>query len=331
MVGITVQNLSKSFGDVIAVNDVSLSVGAEELLVLVGPSGCGKTTLLRLIAGLERADTGQILFGERMMNEIRPKHRNIGFVFQNYALLPQISVYENIAYGLRSRRVPSAEIENRVNAAATKFRIGTLLKRYPEKLSGGERQRVALARALVRETVATLYDEPLANLDAPLRQQARADIMQLHRQKQQPGIYVTHDQEEALALGHRIAIMQKGRIVQLDTPSQIYTNPSNRFVADFVGAGINWFDAETFGLPMPEGARHVGVRAESWRMVSAESALVSGVVTVGNGRYNQFETPDRKTISFYTTNPLNVGEQINLTVGIEDTIWFDSFGDKLNT
>ena len=329
MAGITLRNLSKSFDDVYAVDDVSLSVGEEELLVLVGPSGCGKTTLLRLIAGLERADRGQILFGDQVVNEIRPKNRNIGFVFQNYALLPQITVYENIAYGLRSRRVAASEIEKRVQSASKRFRIDKLLKRKPGKLSGGEQQRVALARALVRETVATLYDEPLANLDAPLRQQARADIMQLHRQKKQPGIYVTHDQEEALALGHRIAIMQQGCIVQLDTPAQIYAQPTNRFVADFIGAGMNWFAPDTLGLSVPDAVTDVGVRPESWRLASSENAILSGVVTVANGRYNKIEISEGQSTSIYTTTPLIIGQQVHLAVGIDQTLWFDSSGDRI--
>ncbi|HVU67791.1 MAG TPA: ABC transporter ATP-binding protein [Ktedonobacteraceae bacterium] len=240
---IVVEHLVKRFQDKIAVDDVSLEIKQGELLVLVGPSGCGKTTTLRLLAGLEPVSSGRILFGEREVNEIRPKERNVAMVFQDYAIFPHMSVFENIAYGLRSRHAPRTLVRQRVPEAAKLFRIDHLLKRKPRQLSGGERQRVALARSVVRDASLYLFDEPLANLDAQLRHQAREDILLLHRQKGQPGVYVTHDQSEAMALGDRIAVMRDGKIQQIGTGSELYEHPVNQFVAFFIGTpSINLFE-----------------------------------------------------------------------------------------
>jgi multiple sugar transport system ATP-binding protein len=241
---ISVSNLTKRFGEKIAVNDISFELGGQEFLVLVGPSGCGKTTTLRMLAGLEPVTSGEILFDGRKVNDIRPKDRNVAMVFQDYAVFPHLTVFENIAYGLRSRGVSSRIINERVPAAAKMFRIDHLLKRKPRQLSGGERQRVALARAMVRDADVYLFDEPLSNLDAQLRHQAREDILTLHREKKRPSVYVTHDQSEAMALGDRIAVMRAGRIEQLGTGSELYERPRNLFVAYFVGTpSINLFDA----------------------------------------------------------------------------------------
>lgn len=245
---IVVSNLIKRFQDKVAVNDVNLDIGERELLVLVGPSGCGKTTTLRMLAGLEPVTSGEIRFGDRVMNEVRPKDRNIAMVFQDYAIFPHMTVYENIAYGLKARHAPSQIIKERVPNAARMFRIDHLLKRKPRQLSGGERQRVALARALVRDANLYLYDEPLANLDAQLRHSAREDILLLHREKGKPSVYVTHDQSEAMALGDRIAVMRDGKIQQIGTGSELYDRPVSQFVAFFVGTpSINLFDAELRG------------------------------------------------------------------------------------
>jgi multiple sugar transport system ATP-binding protein len=245
MTTITINHLTKRFGDTLAVNDVSFAVGEGEFLALVGPSGCGKTTTLRLLAGLEAATGGEIVFGGRKVNEIRPRDRNIAMVFQDYAVFPHLTVFENIAYGLRARGAPRALIQERVPAAAGMFRIDHLLKRKPRQLSGGERQRVALARAMVRDADLYLYDEPLSNLDAQLRHQAREDILALHQEKCRPSIYVTHDQSEAMALGDRIAVMRNGRLEQLGTGSELYERPVNLFVAYFIGTpSINLFDVE---------------------------------------------------------------------------------------
>jgi multiple sugar transport system ATP-binding protein len=239
---IIVEHLVKRFQEKVAVDDISLRIEAGELLVLVGPSGCGKTTTLRLLAGLEPISSGHIHFGEREVNEIRPRDRNVAMVFQDYAVFPHMTVFENIAYGLRSRHAPRTLIHERVPEAARMFRIEPLLKRKPRQLSGGERQRVALARALVRDASLYLFDEPLANLDAQLRHQAREDILLLHRQKGQPGVYVTHDQSEAMALGDRIAVMAEGKIQQIGTGTELYEQPRSQFVAFFIGTpSINLF------------------------------------------------------------------------------------------
>jgi multiple sugar transport system ATP-binding protein len=243
MSAITITQLVKRFEAKVAVDNLSFAIGDREFLVLVGPSGCGKTTTLRLIAGLEGATSGEIRFDDRVVTSIRPRDRDVAMVFQDYAVFPHMTVFENIAYGLRARRTPSRLINERVPAAARMFRIDHLLKRKPRQLSGGERQRVALARAMVRDATVYLYDEPLSNLDAQLRHQAREDILALHRQKLRPSIYVTHDQSEAMALGDRIAVMRDGKFEQLGTGSQLYEHPRNLFVAFFIGTpSINLFD-----------------------------------------------------------------------------------------
>jgi len=245
MSAIVVSEITKQFDDKTAVNNVSFEMAEREFLVLVGPSGCGKTTTLRLLAGLEPVTSGEIRFGDRVVNKIRPRDRNIAMVFQDYAIFPHLTVYENIAYGLRSRRAPRTLVRERVPVAARTFRIEHLLQRKPRQLSGGERQRVALSRAMVRDASLYLYDEPLSNLDAQLRHQAREDIITLHREKGRPSIYVTHDQSEAMALGDRIAVMRDGQIQQIGTGAELYERPRSLFVAYFIGTpSINLFDVD---------------------------------------------------------------------------------------
>ncbi len=241
---IYVQNLRKEFGPKVAVAGNSFTVHENELMVFVGPSGCGKTTTLRLIAGLESVTDGTIFFDEREVTHIRPRNRHIAMVFQDYAVFPHLTVFDNIAYGLRSRGgLPRYVVKEKVHDAANMFRITDLLKRKPRQLSGGERQRVALSRAMVANANVFLFDEPLSNLDAQLRHQAREDILALHQQKQRPTIYVTHDQSEAMSLGDRIAVMRAGKIEQLGTGDELYDNPVNLFVAFFIGApSMNLFD-----------------------------------------------------------------------------------------
>jgi multiple sugar transport system ATP-binding protein len=260
---IIVEHLVKRFQEKVAVDDISLEIGQGELLVLVGPSGCGKTTTLRLLAGLEPVTSGRIQFGERVVNEIRPKDRNIAMVFQDYAIFPHMTVFENIAYGLRSRHAPRALLQERVPKAAKMFRIDHLLKRMPRQLSGGERQRVALARAVVRDARLYLFDEPLANLDAQLRHQAREDILLLHREKGKPSVYVTHDQAEAMALGDRIAVMRDGKIQQIGTGSELYERPRSQFVAFFIGTpSINLFEAEVVFSNAPTVSKEINETRE---------------------------------------------------------------------
>ncbi len=245
MASVKLSHVFKRFDTKTAVNDISFELGEHEFLVLVGPSGCGKTTTLRMLAGLEQISSGDVYFGSQRMNDIRPRDRKIAMVFQDYAVFPHLTVYENIAYGLRSRHAPSQVIKERVPKAAKTFRIDHLLQRKPRQLSGGERQRVALSRAMVSDANLYLYDEPLANLDAQLRYQAREDIMALHKEKQAPSVYVTHDQSEAMALGDRIAVMHDGKIEQLASGQDLYENPASLFVAYFIGTPtINFFDVE---------------------------------------------------------------------------------------
>jgi multiple sugar transport system ATP-binding protein len=242
MASVTYQNVAKKFGDLTIIKDLNIEVQDKEFLVLVGPSGCGKTTALRLLAGLEEITDGQILIGDRVVNDIAPKDRDIAMVFQSYALYPHLSVYDNMAFGLKLRKTPKEEIKRRVSEAAEILGITELLQRKPRQLSGGERQRVAVGRAIVREPKVFLFDEPLSNLDAKLRVQMRAEISKLHQRLQTTFIYVTHDQTEAMTMASRIAVINKGDLQQLDTPQMLYDRPANLFVAGFIGSpAMNFF------------------------------------------------------------------------------------------
>jgi multiple sugar transport system ATP-binding protein len=235
----------KRFGDVVAVNDLDIKIADKEFLVFVGPSGCGKTTSLRLLAGLEEITEGNIYIGDRLVNDVPPKDRDIAMVFQSYALYPHMSVYDNMAFGLKLRKTPKQDIDRRVHDSASMLGIDTLLDRKPKQLSGGQRQRVALGRAIVREPHVFLMDEPLSNLDAKLRVQTRAEISKLHQRLETTFIYVTHDQVEAMTMGTRIAVMKDGLLQQIDSPQVLYDTPSNMFVAGFIGSpAMNFFDAQ---------------------------------------------------------------------------------------
>jgi len=245
MASVTYENVSKRFGDVIAVNDLDIHIPDKEFLVLVGPSGCGKSTALRLLAGLEDITEGKILIGDQVVNDVAPKDRDIAMVFQSYALYPHMSVYDNMAFGLKLRKTQKAEIDRRVKEAAEILGIGDLLNRKPRQLSGGQRQRVAVGRAIVREPKVFLFDEPLSNLDAKLRVETRANISKLHIQLQTTFIYVTHDQTEAMTMATRIAVINKGILQQIDTPQTLYDTPANLFVAGFIGSpAMNFFPAK---------------------------------------------------------------------------------------
>ncbi|MCC7353479.1 MAG: sn-glycerol-3-phosphate ABC transporter ATP-binding protein UgpC [Anaerolineae bacterium] len=244
MASVTYEHVSKRFGDVVAVNDLSIQVADKEFLVFVGPSGCGKTTSLRLLAGLEELSEGNIYIGDRLVNDVAPKDRDIAMVFQSYALYPHMSVYDNMAFGLKLRKTPKAEIDRRVKESAGILGIESLLDRKPKQLSGGQRQRVAVGRAIVRHPAVFLFDEPLSNLDAKLRVQTRAELSKLHKRLGTTFIYVTHDQVEAMTMATRIAVMNNGLLQQVDTPQILYDKPGNLFVAGFIGSpSMNFFDA----------------------------------------------------------------------------------------
>jgi multiple sugar transport system ATP-binding protein len=244
MASVTFDHISKKFGDVIAVNDLNIQVADKEFLVLVGPSGCGKTTALRCLAGLEDVTEGKIMIGDQVVNDVAPKDRDIAMVFQSYALYPHMSVYDNMAFGLKLRKTPKTEIKRRVGNAASILGIEQLLDRKPRQLSGGQRQRVAVGRAIVREPKVFLFDEPLSNLDAKLRVETRANISKLHLQLETTFIYVTHDQVEAMTMATRIAVINKGILLQIDIPQTLYDFPNNLFVAGFIGSpAMNFFPA----------------------------------------------------------------------------------------
>ncbi|MBA3366804.1 MAG: ATP-binding cassette domain-containing protein [Actinobacteria bacterium] len=236
MAPVTYEKVSKLFDGTAAVKDLDLEIGDGEFIVLVGPSGCGKSTALRMLAGLERTTEGRIMIGDRVVNNVAPQDRDVAMVFQSYALYPHMTVYNNLAFGLRNLKVPKQEIDARVRKAAEILDMGELIKRKPKQLSGGQRQRVALGRAIVREPKAFLMDEPLSNLDAKLRVQTRAEILKLQQRLGTTTIYVTHDQVEAMTMGDRIAVMRFGLLQQLGTPEELYTHPRNVFVAGFIGS-----------------------------------------------------------------------------------------------
>lgn len=245
MASVTYKDVVKRFGDVQVIKNLNFEVADKEFLVLVGPSGCGKTTALRLLAGLEEITEGEIFIGDRVVNDVAPKDRDIAMVFQSYALYPHLSVYDNMAFGLKLRKTPKAEIKRRVDEAAEILGIQDLLQRKPRQLSGGQRQRVAVGRAIVREPKVFLFDEPLSNLDAKLRVAMRAEISKLHQRLQTTFIYVTHDQTEAMTMATRIAVINKGILQQLDTPQNLYDSPNNLFVAGFIGSpAMNFFPAK---------------------------------------------------------------------------------------
>ena len=308
MATVTLANLHKRYDSGFhAVRGISLDIRAGEFLVLVGPSGCGKSTTLRMIAGLEDVTDGEIRIGARRVNDVAPGDRDIAMVFQNYALYPHLTVRDNMAFGLRMRRMARGDIDRRVNEAAAALSIESLLGRRPRELSGGQRQRVALGRAIVREPAVFLFDEPLSNLDAKLRVQMRAELARLHRQLGTTVIYVTHDQVEAMTLGDRIVLMNQGVIQQADEPLEIYRRPANRFVAAFIGSPtMNFFpgriagdrfaiDGSDVSLPLgaeaaghPAGPAVLGIRPED--LVVAADGPSMATVTIDVVEHTGHET-----------------------------------------
>lgn len=296
MARVVLENVTKRFGKVIAVNNVSLQAKDKEFLVLLGPSGCGKTTTLRMIAGLELVDEGNVIIGDDIVNDVPPAARDIAMVFQNYALYPHMTVRDNISFGLKLHNIPAKETNDRVAEAAQMLGLQDYLKRVPKELSGGQRQRVALARAIVRKPKVFLMDEPLSNLDAKLRVQTREDLIRLHQTLGVTTIYVTHDQVEAMTLGSRVAVMENGFLRQIGKPREVYDNPTNKFVAGFVGTPpSNFVPVDLIMTPAPilevegqrvqlsftqqQAAKNVPAGSYSWG-VRPEDLLLDGQCAV---------------------------------------------------
>ncbi len=347
--------ITKKFGDFVAVKEIDLEVEDGAFTVLVGPSGCGKTTTLRMIAGLEEATSGEIRIGEKVVNRVPPKDRDIAMVFQNYALYPHMDVYNNMAFGLKLRKTPKKEIEQRVHDAADLLGIGEKLKSKPRELSGGQRQRVAVGRAIVRKPKVFLFDEPLSNLDAKLRVQMRTELEQLHHKLKTTTVYVTHDQVEAMTLGSRIAVMKDGVIHQYNSPQETYDHPANQFVAGFIGSpAMNFLNARVeskgetiiligtgFQLTLPKGRVDtlpsevfVGIRPEdlSGPVTDGESIIeVKVVVTepLGNELLVYADCgEDRVVANLDPHQHVEIDSTIKLAVDMNGLHLFDRESEK---
>ena len=291
MAKVLLRDVRKSYGELQVIHGVSMDVADGEFVVIVGPSGCGKSTLLRMVAGLEAITGGEVVIGDRVVNQLEPKDRDIAMVFQNYALYPHMSVRENMAYGLKIRGFEKSDIESRVQRAAGILELGALLDRTPRQLSGGQRQRVAMGRAIVREPAVFLFDEPLSNLDAKLRVQMRAELQALHKRLSTTSLYVTHDQVEAMTLANRMIVMNGGRAAQIGAPLEVYAKPASTFVASFIGSPpMNLIPVERAGRSMLQGVRpeHLEPCAESEAMLRVQIDLVEplGADTLAHGVVN---------------------------------------------
>ncbi|MDP2350422.1 MAG: sn-glycerol-3-phosphate ABC transporter ATP-binding protein UgpC [Chloroflexota bacterium] len=357
MATVTFDHVYKKFGDVTAVSDFNLEIGDGEFMVFVGPSGCGKTTSLRMIAGLEEITEGTLRIGDRVVNDVAPKDRDIAMVFQSYALYPLMSVRDNLAFGLKLRKVPKPEIEKRINDAAGILQLETLLARKPKELSGGQRQRVALGRAIVREPAVFLMDEPLSNLDAKLRVQTRAEIARLHQRLGTTMVYVTHDQVEAMTMGERIAVMSDGLLRQVGTPQELYDRPKNRFVAGFIGSpSMNFIempvgsgDLVEGGFTFPVPARYAdaiktaglkvlaGFRPEHLEMgdVGSEVGTIHGKADVveylGNEELLHVTVQGRDIVAIVdSSHRIRPGDSVQLRLPVDKLHLFNlETGDKL--
>ena len=327
MAGLTLKGIYKKYpGNVVAVSDVNLEIRDKEFIILVGPSGCGKSTTLRMIAGLEEISEGELYIGDRLVNDIAPKDRDIAMVFQNYALYPHMTVFENMAFGLKLRKTPKAEIKKRVQEAARILDIEHLLERKPKALSGGQRQRVALGRAIVREPKVFLMDEPLSNLDAKLRVQMRTEISKLHQRLQTTFIYVTHDQTEALTMGTRIVVMKDGIIQQVDTPQALYNNPVNVFVAGFIGSPqMNFCDAV---VSKEAGGTYVKFASHTIKLTDEKAAhaeaYIGKTVTLGIRPEDMYD--DEDSLAKFPEAKFTAKVEVTELMGAETYLYLDVEG-----
>ncbi|MCB8888384.1 sn-glycerol-3-phosphate import ATP-binding protein UgpC [Vreelandella malpeensis] len=347
MASITLEGLKKTYaGDVQAVKGVDLAIKDGEFVVLVGPSGCGKSTLLRMVAGLETISDGTLKIGDRVVNDLEPAERDIAMVFQNYALYPHMTVYNNLAYGLKNRGFKKPEIEERVRHAARMLEIEEFLTRKPRQLSGGQRQRVAMGRALVREPAAFLFDEPLSNLDAKLRVQMRVEIKQLQRRLKTTSLYVTHDQLEAMTLGDRLVVLNAGQIEQVGTPMEIYARPASMFVASFIGSpAMNMVPVEYLATrsteslldDLPAGTDVVGIRPDDMHLTppSTPHLVVESTLALFEAAgaeshlYVRLSESDQPTVIRVSGQPpVREGETLRLYVAREALHPFDSASGK---
>ncbi len=324
MSNVVLKNITKIYDKKKVIDNVSLEIKDKEFIVLVGASGCGKSTLLRMIAGLENITDGEIFIGDNKVNDVHPKDRDIAFVFQSYALYPHMTVRENIAFGLKMRKVDKATIEKKVQEAAEILDLGEYLDRKPKQLSGGQRQRVALGRAIVRNPKVFLMDEPLSNLDAKLRVQMRTEIKKLHEKLQTTFIYVTHDQTEALTMGDRVVVLNEGVIQQADTPEEIYNNPANMFVAGFVGSPqMNFIDSNEFPY-QTKGNAIVGIRPE--KMVCNGEVRLNVKVDItellGSEKIAYFNIGDKKCSAKLPAN-YEIDKDLELSINPADIYLFD--------
>lgn len=332
---IELKNISKAFSGQPVLKEINLSIRKSEFLVLVGPSGCGKSTLLRTLAGLETPDTGDIIIDSKRINEVEPQNRNLAMVFQSYALYPHLTVFDNLAFALKIKNVSAEEIKTRVAETAALLQLDGLLTRKPKELSGGQRQRVALGRALVKRPPVILFDEPLSNLDAHLRQQMRLEIKRIHQQLNCTVVYVTHDQVEATTMGDRIVVMKNGEIIQADKPSRIYESPNNTFVAGFIGSPeINILAGHLlkgeWSKVMTPGNSDVGIRPEHLRIQEKTGFKNTGPAIVdfieNLGSHNLYHLSQGEAKIRVLQSPvenINVGSHIPLFIKVERMIHFD--------
>lgn len=322
MSGVVLKNVTKIYDKKKVIDNVDLVINDKEFVVLVGASGCGKSTLLRMIAGLEDITNGEIYIGDKKVNDVHPKDRDIAFVFQSYALYPHMTVRENIAFGLKMRKVDKETIDKKVQEAVEILDLGEYLDRKPKQLSGGQRQRVALGRAIVRNPKVFLMDEPLSNLDAKLRVQMRSEIKKLHEKLQTTFIYVTHDQTEALTMGDRVVVLDKGVIQQADSPENIYNNPANTFVAGFVGSPqMNFIDGKDFPY---DTDNIIGIRPE--KMVTGGEIKLTADVEItellGSEKIAYF-TIGGKKCSAKLPADYNIDKTLDLSINSDDLYFFD--------